>query len=427
MEKKTRKLVKSGAIAVGAILLAVGALMAWAIHFVFTPEKLTPVVLDIVNRSLNADLKIKSVELTFFSTFPKFGLKVEEGTLVSKALNGGEPTKTDSLLVFDECMLTVNPMDYVMNNKVSVYNLSLHRASIYAYRNKMGKANWEIAITKTPADTLEVEDSFVSQSNFDSEIDINRIELKHVNLVFDDRNTEVYSRIDDANLHLKLSLTKGTSSLGLEFDNKNLLLWQQGELLANHLAISLQTGITVNNRTSVWTLRDTGLSLNGIRLDVSGELKRDTVAKVIDMDLDYGLHAPSMETVLNMIPEAYVKRGQVAAKGEVVVNGKVKGKYGNKQLPAASLNIRINEASAHYAGLPYGIDCFTADFKSYVDLMRRAPSYLNLKILHFKGAHTEILADAKVEDLLGDPLITFHTESAVDLDALVKPSLCRKA
>lgn len=420
MEKKTRKLVKSGAIAVGAILLAVGALMAWAIHFVFTPEKLTPVVLDIVNRSLNADLKIKSVELTFFSTFPKFGLKVEEGTLVSKALNGGEPTKTDSLLVFDECMLTVNPMDYVMNNKVSVYNLSLHRASIYAYRNKMGKANWEIAITKTPADTLEVEDSFVSQSNFDSEIDINRIELKHVNLVFDDRNTEVYSRIDDANLHLKLSLTKGTSSLGLEFDNKNLLLWQQGELLANHLAISLQTGITVNNRTSVWTLRDTGLSLNGIRLDVSGELKRDTVAKVIDMDLDYGLHAPSMETVLNMIPEAYVKRGQVAAKGEVVVNGKVKGKYGNKQLPAASLNIRINEASAHYAGLPYGIDCFTADFKSYVDLMRRAPSYLNLKILHFKGAHTEILADAKVEDLLGDPLITFHTESAVDLDALAK-------
>ena len=52
--------------------------------------------------------------------------------------------------------------------------------------------------------------------------------------------------------------------------------------------------------------------------------------------------------------------------------------------------------------------------------MRRNPSFLNLKILHFEGAHTKILADAKVEDLLVDPLITLHTESTVDLDALAK-------
>ena len=37
-----------------------------------------------------------------------------------------------------------------------------------------------------------------------------------------------------------------------------------------------------------------------------------------------------------------------------------------------------------------------------------------MKILHFEGAHTKILADAKVEDLLVDPLITLHTESTVD-------------
>ena len=52
--------------------------------------------------------------------------------------------------------------------------------------------------------------------------------------------------------------------------------------------------------------------------------------------------------------------------------------------------------------------------------MRRNPSFLNLKILHFEGVHTKILADAKVEDLLIDPFITLHTESTVDLDALAK-------
>ncbi|WP_455672443.1 AsmA family protein [Phocaeicola sp.] len=417
MKKKTRKVIKISAISLGSLLCALLIAVAFVINFVFTPGKLTPVVLDVANRSLNADLQIKSVELTFFSTFPKFGLKVEEGTLVSKALNDSLPHKTDSLLSFKECVLTVNPADYLLKNKVSVHNLSLKDVSVYAYRDAAGKANWEIA--KAASDTIEVKEDTI-QTKFDSEIEIRQIELKHANLIFDDRNTEIYSRIDDANLRLRLSLTKGISTLGLKFDNKNILFWQQGELLVNKVATSLQTDIAVDRSTAVWTLKDTELTVNGIRLDVHGDLKRDTVAKTIDMDLNYGLHAPSMETVLNMIPESYVKRGQVSAAGEVVVNGTLQGKYGNEQLPAVALNIAIKNASAQYAGLPYGIDSFTADFEAYVDLMRRDPSFLNLKILHFKGAHTEILADAKVEELLTDPLITLHTESTVDLDALAK-------
>lgn len=418
MERRIRKLIRVSAITVGALLLTGFVVVAFVINYVFTPDKLTPIVLNVANRSLDADLKVESVELTFFSTFPQFGLKVDEGFLVSKVLNDSLPQKTDSLLAFKECVLIVNPLDYFLKNKISVYNLSLKNVAVYAYRNKTGKANWEIV--KTSSDTLAVEKDTISQNKFDSEIDIRQVELEHANLIFDDRNTEVYSRIDDVDLRLKLALTKGVSSLGVEFENKNILFWQQGELLINKVAASLQTDIEIDRSTALWTLKNTGLTINGIRLDVNGELKRDTVTKMVGVNLKYGLHAPSMETVMNMIPEAYVKRGQISAKGEVKVDGTLEGNYGNKQLPAVSLNIKINDASARYEGLPYGIDNFTADFESYIDLMRRNPSFLNLKILHFEGAHTKILADAKVEDLLVDPLITLHTESTVDLDALAK-------
>ena len=418
MERRIRKLIRVSAITVGALLLTGFVVVAFVINYVFTPDKLTPIVLNVANRSLDADLKVESVELTFFSTFPQFGLKVDEGFLVSKVLNDSLPQKTDSLLAFKECVLTVNPLDYFLKNKISVHNLSLKNVAVYAYRNKTGKANWEIV--KTSSDTLAVEKDTISQNKFDSEVDIRQVELEHANLIFDDRNTEVYSRIDDVDLRLKLALTKRVSSLGVEFENKNILFWQQGELLINKVAASLQTDIEIDRSTALWTLKNTGLTINGIRLDVNGELKRDTVTKMVGVNLKYGLHAPSMETVMNMIPEAYVKRGQISAKGEVKVDGTLEGNYGNKQLPAVSLNIKINDASARYEGLPYGIDNFTADFESYIDLMRRNPSFLNLKILHFEGAHTKILADAKVEDLLIDPLITLHTESTVDLDALAK-------
>lgn len=415
MNRQVKKTLKISGITLGTVLLVLLVAIAFVINFIVTPKKLTPVVLDAANQTLNAHLDMESVELTFFSTFPQFGLKVKNGSLVSKALNDSSWCKTDSLLSFKECVLTVNPIAYLTENRIVVHNLSLEEVAVYAYRNKAGKANWEV--TRASADTIPAD---TASTDFNSEIDIRNIELKHANLVFDDRNTDIYSRIDDANLKLRLSLTKGISTLGLKFDNKNILFWQQGELLVNKIATSLRTDIMVDRQTAVWKLKDTELDVNGIRLDVNGAFRRDTVAKTIGMDLEYGLHAPSMETVLRMIPKSYVKDTKVSAKGEVTVSGRVRGVYGDKKLPAVSLKIGIKEASAQYKGLPYGIDEVTADFDAYVDLMRHQPSYLNLKIFHFKGAHTEVLADAKVDDLLDDPLITFHTKSTVDLDALAK-------
>ena len=415
MNRQVKKTLKISGITLGTVLLVLLVAIAFVINFIVTPKKLTPVVLDAANQTLNAHLDMESVELTFFSTFPQFGLKVKNGSLVSKALNDSSWCKTDSLLSFKECVLTVNPIAYLTENRIVVHNLSLEEVAVYAYRNKAGKANWEV--TRASADTIPAD---TASTDFNSEIDIRNIELKHANLVFDDRNTDIYSRIDDANLKLRLSLTKGISTLGLKFDNKNILFWQQGELLVNKIATSLRTDIMVDRQTAVWKLKDTELDVNGIRLDVNGAFRRDTVAKTIGMDLEYGLHAPSMETVLRMIPKSYVKDTKVSAKGEVTVSGRVRGVYGDKKLPAVSLKIGIKEASAQYKGLPYGIDEVTADFDAYVDLMRHQPSYLNLKIFHFKGAHTEVLADAKVDDLLDDPLITFHTQSTVDLDALAK-------
>ena len=415
MNRQVKKTLKISGITLGTVLLVLLVAIAFVINFIVTPKKLTPVVLDAANQTLNAHLDMESVELTFFSTFPQFGLKVKNGSLVSKALNDSSWCKTDSLLSFKECVLTVNPIAYLTENRIVVHNLSLEEVAVYAYRNKTGKANWEV--TRASADTIPAD---TASTDFNSEIDIRNIELKHANLVFDDRNTDIYSRIDDANLKLRLSLTKGISTLGLKFDNKNILFWQQGELLVNKIAISLRTDIMVDRQTAVWKLKDTELDVNGIRLDVNGTFRRDTVAKTIGMDLEYGLHAPSMETVLRMIPKSYVKDSKVSAKGEVTVSGRVRGVYGDKKLPAVSLKIGIKEASAQYKDLPYGIDEVTADFDAYVDLMRHQPSYLNLKIFHFKGAHTEVLADAKVDDLLDDPLITFHTKSTVDLDALAK-------
>ena len=55
------------------------------------------------------------------------------------------------------------------------------------------------------------------------------------------------------------------------------------------------------------------------------------------------------------------------------VEGTLKGHYGKQQMPEATLHMSINQASAKYADLPYGIDDLTAEFSGYVDFMRHKP------------------------------------------------------
>jgi hypothetical protein len=247
-------------------------------------------------------------------------------------------------------------MDYLRQQKISIHRLALEHADIYAYKNKDGIANWDITVP----DTVQSTSSPAGDAMNISELDIRQIFIQHATVTMDDRDTRIFANLWDTNLTLKANMKKGHSMLAVDFRNKNLLFWQ------------------------------------------------------------YGLHTPSLETVLHMIPESILKKAEVSAGGEVSFIGTLKGMYGKQKMPLATLDIRIKDAFARYAGLPYGIDKVNADFSARIDLMRNTPSCLNLKIFQFKGADTDILADMKVDNLLTDPDITFHTRSTVDLNTLAQ-------
>lgn len=417
MNRKIRRTVRLVIITLGTCLSVFLLAVAVLINFIFTPEKLTPVVLNVANRTLDAHLEMKSVELTFFSTFPRFGLKVTDGILISKTMRDTLWQQTDSLVSFKKCVVVVNPVDYLLNDKISLRYLGLEDVSVYAFKDKEGKSNWDIV---KGAEECAEEDTMAQENVTIQEIDIQRVSLKRTNVTFDDRDTRVYAKVQNLNLNLKAALKKTHASLALEYDNENLLFWQDGQLLMNHLAVGLRADMQLDRASKQLVLKETGLTLNGIALDLSGTLGRDCVGGPAVVDLSYKLHVPSLETVLQMIPESILKRQELTAQGEVLMEGTLKGRYGKQQMPEAALHVNIRNASAQYAGLPYGVDDLTAEFNGYVDFMRRKSSYANLKIFRFKGAHTDILADGKVEDLLGDPDITFNTRSEIDLTALAK-------
>ncbi|MBW8324367.1 MAG: hypothetical protein K0M50_06360, partial [Prolixibacteraceae bacterium] len=71
-----QKVFKRLAIAVAAIVFVVALVAGIAVWLVFTPERLTPVVRSQAAKYITCETQIGEVELTFFSTFPRFGIKV---------------------------------------------------------------------------------------------------------------------------------------------------------------------------------------------------------------------------------------------------------------------------------------------------------------------------------------------------------------
>lgn len=251
-------------------------------------------------------------------------------------------------------------------------------------------------------------------------IHVRSLILNDAYVYFDDRSNRIYGRVEGADLRARLSLSKPVSRLKLDFSNDNVLFWQDDELLVNKVSLGIKTNLDINRDSLVCHLNKAVVKVNDIGFAAQGNFRVDTAQHGIAMDLGFGLRMPSLKDVLSMIPESVLAKSDVDAEGEVSLGGKLHGIYGKGKMPEASLKVRIKNGSAHYAGMPYGIDTLTADFDAFVDMSKRKDSYADLKIFRLKAMDVDVLASCKVEHLLTDPVVSLSTNTNVDLSVLHK-------
>ena len=412
MRSGLRKSLKVGLITLGSIVGLLFVAIAVLLWFVFTPSRLTPVVREAADSYLNAEVNIGKVDLVFFSTFPRFTLKIDDGELVA-----GTQDARDTLLSFSRCRITVNPVAYLKDNRVVVHRMFLDSVRVHLARDVDGNANWNIF--PQSSDTAAVKEESAGGFGPDA-ILLRSFRIRGADVVFDDRSTELYAKLKDVDTRLRFGAGERGAAAGLDFSCGDLLFRQQGDLLVHNTAVSVRTAVGLNRDSMKVVLKDAELGINDIILSLNGTLRQDTIGRVMDVDLNYSAVAPSVEKALALIPESVVRHQDVTADGTVVLEGTVSGGYGKDVLPAVTMCLKIDSASAHYKGLPYGIDHLAADFDAYIDLMREKESYLDLKIFELQGNDIDVLADAKVTDLFEDPLIVLDTKARIDLASVAE-------
>lgn len=410
------------------VIVLVGAAIGIVLNVVFTPEKLTPIVEKYANEYLDADVRFQSIDLTFYSTFPNFTLDVRDGSVVTKVFQGtGRDTcfvKTDSLVNFKRCKITVNPLAFLSRQDIIVRRLILVKPNIYAYIDTNGMPGWNI-LRPTVADTLAMaEDAStdtLSSGKFTGKIDIRRIRVIDGNIVFDDRANRLYSRLEGVNLNLSAAYEGVKADLEMELGMKNCILWQEGNVLVRRTSLGIETGLRVDRDSLLCVLDKTVCTVNGIKFGVGGRLQADTLNHVLNTDLTFGIKVPSLDVLLNLVPENILKHDKKAeVGGSVAFGGTLKGAYGKDRFPVLQARFRVTDGQTKYAGMPYALEQLDVDLEGLLDFQKQQPSYVKVNKLRVKGQSVDIDLEGKVEQLLVSPRVLAKLKADINFDLIPK-------
>lgn len=231
-------------IALGSLLGLVVVVLAVALWLVFTPSKLTKIVNSLADNYITCEAKFGNVDLTFLSTFPDAGLKIEDVVIVNPGkgpVRDGE--QNDTVAKIGSLTVGIDVMAFLKENKVIVHQVKLDDARANLYRNGRGESNFDIFPPSEKEDT--------TSTAFPELIDLKKIKVNNLSAQFVDEQGGMWTIAEQFDLSLKGGMK------GKDIDG-DLYVWG-GKLDVT----MLNSGMTV--------------SVDGLEVDIDGKLKDENI------------------------------------------------------------------------------------------------------------------------------------------------------
>lgn len=394
-------------------IIAFGVLR-WA---VLAPEKLTPLVTQEANAYLNdARLECDEVELTYFETYPYFGVKLINGRIINET----DSLPCDTLVSFKRTIVAINPT-YIFNSKrIAVELFFIDTPRFYGYIAPDGKANWDIT---QPTDTT-AQDTTRRQPL--PPIDLKKVRIKSGRMVYDDRQQNLYTEVNGFYLNLRGSFANRERENGvrLETGTSSVLFDSPAYTLSNHLRMDFKSDLSWTHMMREITLKGAELRVNDLPFKASGSIKRRDAGQPSLVDLGFNLSILDLNEILRFIPEQYLKNhDKMAATGSILLEGKIRGEVGDSVVPSLDLCCKIDNGSYHVEGVQQGIDSLRMD----VDLAFNGPcpdsSFVKVEELVVKGRNISLDVKGSAYNLFDNPAIRSKIKGNVNLTQLAKDFL----
>lgn len=427
MKQRVVKILKIIGITIISLVFLLAVSIGIVFQFVLTPEKITPKVVEAINKNLNAELSIEAIELTFFKTFPNFKLELENGFILNNidSIQKNDFSSNDTLIRFDYGVVSVNPIAF-LSNSIDVTKFSFENPSIYSYVSEEGEVNWNILKENQNQDTIPNQE--IKGEKFNASIKLEEISIINGNLVFNDQYSENLIRLEGFDMDLSAEYNDKEIILELQTQSDNLIFRKKGNTYTEQLSLILNTDFNINRETKIIDLKNAKVGINDIQFIAEGTLHPDRDKKQVDVDLHLDLEVPTLNTLIDLVPEAvFDQTDQYTAQGDVSIEADIKGIYAKGIIPAIHANFQIHNGAISYKDLPNKIDLIEADIEAYISPQINTGSHIDIKNFSLKGVGTEINIKGKGLNLFDNADLDITAYGKVDLEAIEKSFPFRKS
>lgn len=402
------------------IVLAVAAALICTVR-VLTPENLTPIVSNVANRMLDADVSLGRIELSFSPRFPHLQLNVDSLTVVSKAFDtlpaderAQLPAYADTLLRIGAFEGGIDILSFVRHNRVELHNLSITRPEVNIIMSPSGKGNFEIYRSE-PADTTAapvgipafsidrfalLDPQAIRYFNARDSIDATVVLLAEMNIAAED-TVPMYRLRIGGNLGGGMSRSMlnvddiafdADGHIGWTPENPSVVSVDNMTLRGGCLNATVDTEISISDELVVRTAS----------FDIK-PVAADSLLVFLPSDLrrEYGLDSRNFST-----------------DATVAVKGSLTAPYNTsaEALPYADIHISIPQSSLRYGKARF--DRLSLDMSAYLRGDSLDNASVELRRLFVAGPATNLTVSGTAANLISDPQFDATVKGHTDISKL---------
>lgn len=393
-------------ITLGSLLGIVIIAVLVAIYIVFTPARLTPIVRNVAADIITCEHEISEVELTFFSTFPEFGLRAD-GLYI---INPMEGAPSDTLLAAPELLVTVDVIKFLRESNLEIHRLELAGVQANTFVNAEGETNFDIFPTST--DTIQELDTSASSLPF-NELAIESLMLSAPTIRFISEQDSIFATLQNAELAAHV---EHWDDVNMQCAVQALSLQIGEEQLADRLEVGINLPHSgVNMEEMQFTLRNAMLGVNEFDVKVNGAASlQDDIA----VDMQAEIQDWQVVDVLKLVPQSYLAAldGIDIDGGVLSLTADMEGVLNDSTMPIVDATLVLIEAKGAYKEVfPYYLQKIDLEAAAHIDLNDSLASTATIEKLYATTGTTSVTASGNVHSLLADMLCDLRLNLNVHL------------
>ena len=371
----------------------------------FLKGKITKLIKEKVNTSINATFDFADADLSLFSSFPNATVTLEDISLVNKT-----PFEGDTLFASKEVQLKMSVMELFKdaNEPIELTYLKIDGAQLNIKYDMAENANYDIAVDK--GDTKANEDNFL--------LTLQKYEIFNSNVVYHDLASNMRLHISEMNhsgtgdLSLEKSEldTQTTALVSFEMDSTNYL---------NKNPVQLKALIGVDLKEFKYTFLKNEALVNQLALVFDGYVKMNEDNQ--EVNISFKTPSSDFKNFLAVIPEAYSKNIEnVKTTGNFTVEGAFTGIVDDLHIPQFKIDIKSDNASFKYPDLPKSVNNVHIDTEITNTTGITEDTFVDIRKLSFMIDQDKFNMVANIKDLMGNTKVNAQIDGRMNLANISK-------